>query len=87
MSGGNLRQQLLPDDLGVHRVRLLSNNPEKQRQLVQYGIEVSELVPLLVGVGLDNEGYLGAKRDRMGHRLPETITSAPVLSTLEGTTP
>lgn len=74
-------------DLGVHRVRLLSNNPEKQRQLVQYGIEVSELVPLLVGVGLDNEGYLGAKRDRMGHRLPETITSAPVLSTLEGTTP
>ena len=74
-------------DLGVHRVRLLSNNPEKRRQLVQYGIEVSELVPLLVGVGVDNEEYLGAKRDRMGHRLPETITSAPVLSTLEGTTP
>jgi len=74
-------------DLGVNRIRLLSNNPEKQRQLVQYGIEVSELVPLVVGVGTDNEGYLGAKRDRMGHRLPETITSAPVLSTLEGTTP
>jgi len=71
-------------DLGVQRVRLLSNNPEKQRQLVEYGIEVSELVPLVVGVGSDNEGYLGAKRDRMGHRLPDTISSAPVLSPLEG---
>ncbi len=71
-------------DLGVSRVRLLSNNPEKQRQLTQYGIEVSSLVPLLVGVGDDNQGYLSAKRDRMGHRLPDSITSAPVYAQMEG---
>ncbi|GAB3397621.1 bifunctional 3,4-dihydroxy-2-butanone-4-phosphate synthase/GTP cyclohydrolase II [Schumannella luteola] len=58
------------DDLGVERVRLLSNNPEKARQLRERGIEIDELVPLVVGVGEFNEGYLDAKRDRMGHALP-----------------
>jgi 3,4-dihydroxy 2-butanone 4-phosphate synthase/GTP cyclohydrolase II len=57
-------------DVGLTRVRLLSNNPEKRRQLQERGIEVTELVPLVVGVGTDNEGYLEAKRDRMGHTLP-----------------
>lgn len=57
-------------DLGVTRVRLLSNNPEKARQLEERGIEVAELVPLVVGVDPFNEDYLDAKRDRMGHRLP-----------------
>ncbi len=57
-------------DLGVKSVRLLSNNPEKRRQLEERGVVVSELVPLVVGVGVENEGYLGAKRDRMGHTLP-----------------
>jgi 3,4-dihydroxy 2-butanone 4-phosphate synthase/GTP cyclohydrolase II len=49
---------------------LLSNNPEKKRQLEERGIVVTELVPLVVGVGAENEGYLEAKRDRMGHALP-----------------
>lgn len=57
-------------DLGVTSVRLLSNNPEKARQLRERGIEVTELVPLVVGVGEFNAGYLDAKRDRMGHALP-----------------
>ena len=57
-------------DLGVESVRLLSNNPEKRRQLLERGIAVTELVPLVVGVGEDNEGYLDTKRDRMGHSLP-----------------
>lgn len=57
-------------DLGIGRVRLLSNNPEKARQLEARGITVDEMVPLVVGVGSHNEGYLGAKRDRMGHALP-----------------
>ena len=43
-------------------------------------------VPLVVGVGADNEGYLSTKRDRMGHELPDSITSAPVFTTLEGRT-
>lgn len=57
-------------DLGLSSVRLLSNNPEKKRQLEERGIEVTELVPLVVGVGAANEAYLDTKRDRMGHALP-----------------
>ncbi|MFD3448448.1 GTP cyclohydrolase II [Microbacteriaceae bacterium 4G12] len=57
------------DDLGVHSVRLLSNNPEKAKQLESHGIVVRERVSLLVGVGTFNEGYLVTKRDRMGHSL------------------
>lgn len=56
-------------DLGISSVRLLSNNPEKERQLTAHGIAVSERVPLVVGVGLFNEGYLETKRDRMGHSI------------------
>ena len=58
-------------DLGISSVRLLTNNPEKARQLEERGVTVSELVPLVVGVGEFNEGYLEAKRDRMGHALPD----------------
>jgi len=57
-------------DLGISSVRLLTNNPEKARQLRERGVTVTELVPLVVGVGEYNEGYLDAKRDRMGHELP-----------------
>lgn len=64
-------------DLGLSTVRLLSNNPEKRRQLTEYGIAVSEFVPLVVGVGDVNKAYLGAKRDRMGHNLPTALPTAP----------
>lgn len=57
------------EDLGLTEVRLLTNNPEKVRQLADRGITVSERVPLVVGVGAFNEGYLETKRDRMGHAL------------------
>jgi 3,4-dihydroxy 2-butanone 4-phosphate synthase/GTP cyclohydrolase II len=68
------------DDLGVESVRLLSNNPEKQRQLAEQGIRIDGLVPLVVGLGADNVGYLDVKRDRMGHQLP------PILPVLENLT-
>ncbi|MFU8945547.1 GTP cyclohydrolase II [Mycetocola zhadangensis] len=54
-------------DLGLDEIRLLTNNPEKARQLDEFGITVSERVPLVVGVGAFNEAYLETKRDRMGH--------------------
>jgi 3,4-dihydroxy 2-butanone 4-phosphate synthase/GTP cyclohydrolase II len=69
------------EDLGIGSVRLLSNNPDKAKQLEARGMTVSELVPLLVGVGEFNENYLGAKRDRMGHRIPGDIAG---LIELEG---
>ncbi len=52
---------------------MITNNPDKLRQLSERGITVLERVPLVVGVGEFNEGYLETKRDRMGHELPDHI--------------
>ncbi|MEO5921579.1 MAG: 3,4-dihydroxy-2-butanone-4-phosphate synthase [Pseudolysinimonas sp.] len=71
-------------DLGISRVKLLSNNPEKARQLEERGVTVTELVPLVVGVGEFNEGYLDAKRDRMGHDLPKhEVLDAKIQTAME----
>lgn len=62
-------------DLGITSVRLLTNNPDKAKQLsAQYGLTVTETVPLLVGIGEFNSGYMAAKRDRMGHQLPDDLS-------------
>lgn len=71
-------------DMGVSSVRLLSNNPEKRRQLEQHGITVTELVPLVVGVGAVNTAYLEAKRDRMGHHLPGELATGAITLPQEG---
>ncbi len=55
------------EDLGLPRVRLLSNNPDKAAQLNRYGIIVTEQLPLIVGVSEFNESYLATKGARMGH--------------------
>ncbi len=57
-------------DLGLNRVRLLSNNPAKQAGLAAGGVEVVARVPLRVPAGRHNAAYLATKRDRMGHDLP-----------------
>ncbi|HKS49741.1 MAG TPA: GTP cyclohydrolase II [Amycolatopsis sp.] len=57
--------------LGVRSVRLMSNNPDKIRALESNGIAVSSRVPLLVPASPDNLAYLTAKRDRLGHDLPQ----------------
>jgi 3,4-dihydroxy 2-butanone 4-phosphate synthase / GTP cyclohydrolase II len=62
------------EDLGISEVRAITNNPEKLRQLGERGIKVIDRVPLVVGVGEFNEKYLEAKRDRMGHVLPDDAT-------------
>jgi len=54
-------------DLGVSRVRLLTNNTDKVDKLRALGLDVIEQVPLIVGVGPNNHQYLETKRDRMGH--------------------
>ncbi|MBH0009855.1 3,4-dihydroxy-2-butanone-4-phosphate synthase [Salinibacterium sp. SWN1162] len=71
-------------DLGISSVSLLSNNPEKKRQLEERGVIVGDLVPLVVGVGAGNEGYLETKRDRMGHQLPTTAVLAEARLTAKG---
>lgn len=74
------------EDLGISEVRAITNNPEKLRQLGDRGITVLERVPLVVGVGEFNEKYLEAKRDRMGHVLPDDATlDGQVLANQNGT--
>lgn len=63
-------------DLGLNRVRLLTNNPDKVTQLEAHGVSVSERVPLIVGVTELNTHYLETKRDRMGHQLPSDVSGA-----------
>lgn len=60
-------------DLGVYRLRLLSNNPEKQSGLSAHGLDVVERVPLVAGVTPENVGYLETKRDRLGHTFDPRI--------------
>jgi len=55
--------------LGVRRVRLLSNNPEKIAALENAGIEVVERVPCIVEAHTSNTGYLQTKKEKMGHLL------------------
>ena len=55
--------------LEVKDVCLLSNNPDKAKQLEEYGINVVERMPLIVGVVSENRDYLQTKADRMGHRI------------------
>ena len=57
-------------DLGIDQVQVITNNPDKLAQLRERGITVLDQVPLVVGLGEYNEGYLETKRDRMGHVLP-----------------
>ncbi|OHV41203.1 bifunctional 3,4-dihydroxy-2-butanone 4-phosphate synthase/GTP cyclohydrolase II [Parafrankia colletiae] len=57
-------------DLGVHGLRLLSNNPTKRAGLELYGLRVVGLVGLPVAHTPENLRYLTTKRDRMGHDLP-----------------
>jgi 3,4-dihydroxy 2-butanone 4-phosphate synthase/GTP cyclohydrolase II len=58
-------------DLGISSVRLLTNNPAKVTSLEEYGVPVSERVPLTPHPNDHNIGYLLTKRDRMGHHLPD----------------
>ncbi len=56
-------------DLGVHKMRLLTNNPVKRVGLEAYGLEIVENVPIEVGITPYNEKYMHTKKDRMGHTL------------------
>ncbi len=56
-------------DLGVRKVRLLTNNPDKVRALEEYGIAVAERVPIEVAPRQSNRKYLQTKRTKFGHML------------------
>ena len=54
-------------DLGVRRIRLLTNNPKKVIGLDGYGLEIVEQIPIKVAPNKHNQKYLNTKRDKMGH--------------------
>ncbi len=56
-------------DLGLHRIRLLTNNPRKIVGLEGYGLEVTERIPLEIKPNTANRPYLEAKRKKLGHLL------------------
>lgn len=56
-------------DLGVSKLRLISNNPKKRAALLGYGLEIVETIPIEIASNPHNEKYLTTKRDKMGHTL------------------
>jgi len=56
-------------NLGVTKMRLLTNNPVKRVGLEGFGLEVKEIVPIEIAPNKYNNKYLKTKRDRMGHHL------------------
>ncbi|MEV4901288.1 3,4-dihydroxy-2-butanone-4-phosphate synthase [Citricoccus sp. NPDC055426] len=80
--------------LGLDRIRLVTNNPDKADQLERSGIVVTEIVPSPAPVTEHNRRYLTTKRDRMAHRLagdlvPEhtSITPRPTAAPTPPTSP
>jgi len=58
-------------ELGVRKMRLLTNNPAKLRGLDRYGLELVERVPLPPHPTHENLAYLRAKQERLGHLLSD----------------
>jgi len=62
-------------DLGLSKVRLLTNNPKKTDAFIYGGfdLEVVDQVPILGPIHEENAGYLACKRDKLGHNLPDDL--------------
>ena len=56
-------------DLGIRKIRLITNNPKKRAGLIGYGLEIIENVPINIPSNPHNENYLSVKRDKMGHSI------------------
>ncbi len=56
-------------DLGLHKIRLLTNNPRKRVGLEGYGLEVTERIPLEIKLNETNKSYLETKQKKLGHLL------------------
>jgi 3,4-dihydroxy 2-butanone 4-phosphate synthase/GTP cyclohydrolase II len=56
-------------DLGVQKMKLLSNNPKKRTGLIGYGLEIVENLPIKIQSNPHNTKYLETKKSKMGHDL------------------
>ena len=71
-------------DLGVRKIRLLTNNPKKVVGLEGYGLEVVERVPITVQTNESNEFYMRTKKEKMGHILGDVNIGTNTLKHQEG---
>ena len=56
-------------DLGITKMRLMSNNPTKRAGIIGYGLEIVENIPIEIEANVHNQSYLLTKRDKMGHAI------------------
>ncbi len=56
-------------DLGIKKIRLLSNNPNKRAGIAGYGLDIVEKIPLLTEPTDHNKDYLRTKKEKMGHEI------------------
>ncbi len=56
-------------NLGITKIRLMSNNPKKRAGLLGYGLEIVDTVPIEIKPNPHNEKYLQTKRDKLGHEI------------------
>ncbi|MFZ9982513.1 MAG: bifunctional 3,4-dihydroxy-2-butanone-4-phosphate synthase/GTP cyclohydrolase II [Cyclobacteriaceae bacterium] len=61
-------------DLGISKIRLITNNPKKRVGLMGYGLEIVDNVPIEIPPNPHNEKYLMTKRDKLGHQILHTQT-------------
>jgi len=71
LRGYGIGAQILAD-LGLHNIRLLTNNPKKVIGLESYGLKVIEIVPIIASPNRYNTNYLKTKKKKMGHLLEVT---------------
>jgi 3,4-dihydroxy 2-butanone 4-phosphate synthase/GTP cyclohydrolase II len=60
------------NDLGISKIRLITNNPKKRVGLMGYGLEIVDNVPIEIAPNPHNEKYLRTKRDKLGHSILKT---------------
>jgi|TARA_Y100000310_G_scaffold163176_1_gene163045 3,4-dihydroxy 2-butanone 4-phosphate synthase/GTP cyclohydrolase II len=58
-------------DLGIKKIRLITNNPKKIKGLEKYGIEIIDRVPLVIKPNPNNKDYLNVKKQKLGHYLED----------------
>ncbi len=58
--------------LGIRKIRLLTNNPRKMYSLSEFGLEITERVPIECGINSENLRYMKTKKEKLGHQLDIT---------------
>jgi 3,4-dihydroxy 2-butanone 4-phosphate synthase/GTP cyclohydrolase II len=55
--------------MGITKIRLISNNPRKRAGITGYNLEIVEIVPIEIQTNKHNKKYLETKRDKLGHKI------------------